>query len=232
MRIRKNSSKGVRISQTFKRITVGVPATPGIDEPLPTSLTFYIDSRFTTEQLKRISRIISGVILQWNQYYEEREEANRRSPLKICTAKYARFNLSPVWFEGKIGNANVAFDIMMIGLTRAFIANGFGRAPRAQIRYPEPATAAPKAIRGVNASNPDTNSLTVTINPRTLSRSDLGDITLMGSMLHAWLHRIGYRHATGKYTGYLIGETAMCLMRNSTDKPPGVPDSRFIAFLD
>ncbi|WP_261381667.1 hypothetical protein [Paenibacillus cremeus] len=170
--------------------------------------------------------------MQWNQYYEDRELGNRRSPLKICTVKYAKFNLNPVWFEDKIANANVAFDISMDGLTRMIIANGFGRASRALIMYPAKGTTPPKAIKSANASNPDKNSLSVTINPKTLSRSDLTDAILTGSLLHAWLHRLGYRHATGKYTNYYIGECAMCVMRSNSNKQPSVPDSRYTALLD
>ncbi|HZG87733.1 hypothetical protein [Paenibacillus sp.] len=218
------------ISQSFRRTTVTLPQAPGIEDPLPTHLTFFVDSRFTTAQRSRIQRLISGIFAQWNEYYADRDNGVD-SPLKQCTARYARFNLAPVWFEDKIANVNVAFDVMMEGLTRMFIANGFGRAARAQIMHPGSSTP-PKAIRGVNASNPDQNSLSVTINPNTLGRTDIVDATLRGSLLHAWMHREGYRHPVGRYTSFMIGEAAMCLMRNNSNKQAGVPDSRFTQFLD
>jgi hypothetical protein len=112
-----------------------------------------------------------------------------------------------------------------------FIANGFGRASRAQIMHPG-SSVPPKAIRGINASNPDQNSLSITINQRTLIRNDLANATLRGSLLHAWIHRLGYRHPQGKYTSYMIDEAPMCLMRVNTNKQSGVPDSRYTAFLD
>ncbi|HZG87731.1 hypothetical protein [Paenibacillus sp.] len=219
------------ISQAFMRVTVALPQAPSIEDPLPTHLTFFVDSRFTTAQRNRITRLITGVMSQWARYYINRDNGVN-SPLKQCTARYARFNLAPEWFEDKIANGNVAVDVMMDGLTRAFIANGFGRAFRAQIMYPSPGTTPPKAIRGANASDPDRNSLSVIINPKTLSRIDLGDTTLIGSLLHAWLHRIGYRHPAELYTSYFIGEAAMCLMHGNTSKQSGVPDSRLTAFLD
>lgn len=198
---------------------------------MPQNLTFWVDTRFTTIQLNRIQRLITGVFAQWDIYYINKDNGVD-SPLKQCTAKYARFNLAPVWFEDKIANANVAVDVMMAGLTRMFIANGFGRAARALIIYPSSGSPAPKAIRGIDGSDPDQVSLSVTINPKTLSRTDLNDGTLTGSLLHAWMHRLGYRHPSGRYTSYMIGEAPMCVMRGNKNKQVGVPDSRYTAFLD
>ncbi|HZG86857.1 hypothetical protein [Paenibacillus sp.] len=218
------------ISQAFRQITIPLPQAPGIEDPLPANLTFFVDLRFTTTQRNRIQRLIANILGQWNRYYNDRENGVD-SPLKRCVARYARFNLAPVWFEDKIANSNVAVDVMMEGLTRMFISNGFGRAARAQIMHPG-SSIPPKAIKGANASNPNQNSLTVTINPRILSRTDVIDSTLAGSLLHAWMHRLGYRHPAGSYTSYMIGEAPMCLMRANANKSPGVPDSRYTAFLD
>ncbi|HZG86856.1 hypothetical protein [Paenibacillus sp.] len=211
------------ISQSFRRITAPLPQSPGIEDPLPTYLTYFVDSRFTTSQRNRIHRLAIGIFFQLDRYHLDRD-IGVDSPLKQCTAKYARFNLAPVWFVDKVANGNVAVDVMMNGLTRAFAANGFGRAFRAFITHPG-TTTPPMAIRGTNASDPDRSSLSVTINPRTLSRIDLDDSTLTGSLLHSWMHRLGYRHASGRYNSYLIAEAAMCLMRGNNKKQPGVPEA-------
>jgi hypothetical protein len=128
----RKEKKTLSISQTFRRITVSVPQAPGIEDPLPASMTFYVDSRFTTSQRARKQRLIGDVLSLWNRYYVDREHGVN-SPLTRCTANYARFNLAPVWFGDKIVSANVAIDVMMEGLTRMIITNGFGRASRARV---------------------------------------------------------------------------------------------------
>lgn len=109
----------------------------------------------------------------------------------------------------------------MDAFTTMFAANGFGRASKAFIDYAIPKVGANSTIRGVNGSNPETNSLSIVINPKAIYRKDLNEITLTGSLLHAWMHRAGYRHPAGVYTSYLIGEDAMYVMRGFKNKSLG-----------
>ncbi|TYA10396.1 hypothetical protein FRY98_25360 [Paenibacillus faecis] len=208
-----------------------VPSAPA-GVTLPSTMRFGIDNRFSTAQRYRIQIMISGVLAFWNTHYTQRS-SGARSSFQICANKYARFNLSPVWFTGRIANGAGAANVMMGGLTQQIVANGFNRAPRALIRYQVPSSTIPNfTVKAVNGTRPDTVSLSVTINPRVLNRTDLPNQTLFGSLFHAWLHRQGYRHPTGVYTSYMAGEAAMCVMRNNANKSPNVPDSIYTTFLD
>lgn len=227
----RDGMKPVRISQSYTRIMVPVPAAPA-GAALPANMTFFIDNRFTSAQRTRIRSLILNVLGFWNSHYSQRA-ASGRSQYQNCVNTYARFNLAPVWFEEKIVTGSVAAVVQMDGFTRQIIANGFGRAPRALIMYQVPSSSVSNfTIKAVNASNPDTASLSVTINPRILDRADVQNITLAGPLHHAWLHREGYRHPAGVFTSYMAGESSMCVMRNNLNKPAGVPDSRFTVFLD
>jgi hypothetical protein len=224
-------SKPVRISQSSTRITVPVPPTPA-GVALPATITFFVDIRFTSSQRTRIRTLILNVLAFWNRHYTELA-AGGRSSYQNCVNTYARFNLSPVWFENKIANGAAAAAVQMDGFTRQIVANGFGRAPRALIMFQVPSSTVPNfTIKAVNASNPDTAPLSITVNPRVISRTDLLNTTLAGSLQHAWLHREGYRHPNRVFTSYMAGESSMCVMRNNLNKTPGVPDSRFTVFLD
>ncbi|MGV2967151.1 hypothetical protein [Paenibacillus sp. AGC30] len=225
------AKKPVQISQSYTRITIPVPATPA-DVALPAQLTFYVDNRFTTSQRGRIGTLIADLLRFWNRHYTQ-IAAGGRSSYQSCVNTYARFNLPPVWFENKIANGATAAAVQMDGFTRQIVANGFGRVPRALIMYQVPSATVPNfTIKAVNASNPDTAPLSITVNPRVISRTDLQNITLVGSLQHAWLHREGYRHPSRVFTSYMAGESSMCVMRANANKTPGVPDSRYTVFLD
>jgi hypothetical protein len=229
--VNRASAKPVRVSQSYTRITVPVPpAEAGV--ALPANMTFYVDNRFTSTQRTKIRSLIAGVLEAWRIHYAQLA-ASGRSQYQNCVNTYARLNLAPVWFDGNVAAGSAAAAIQMDGFTRQIVANGFGRAPRALIKYQVPTSNASNyTIKAVNATNPDTASLSVTVNPRAMSRTDLQNITLIGSLQHAWLHREGYRHPRGKYTGYFAGESSMCIMRGNANKTPGIPDSRFTVFLD
>lgn len=225
------AKKAVRISQSYTRIMVPVPAAPA-GVALPANLTFYVDNRFTTSQRTRIRSLIGNLLSFWNQHYTQ-VAAGGRSSYQNCVNTYARFNLPPVWFENKIANGVTAAAVQMDGFTRQIVANGFGRVPRAEIMYQVPSATVPNfTFKAVNASNPDTAPLSITVNPRVISRTDLPNVTLAGSLHHAWLHREGYRHPSRVFTSYMAGESSMCVMRSNTNKTPGVPDSRYTVFLD
>lgn len=201
-------------------------------------MTFYVDTRFTTEQVVRIRQMISLVLSNWYTHFEQLNNGATRSSYQRSLNQYARFNLAPVWFEEKIANGAAAAGISMDGMTTAVAANGFGRAAKAYIMYqksPLPSNVGKNpgtsTIKGVNASNPELNSLTVTINPNALSLTSVTTLFLAGSLFHAWLHRIGYRHPAGKYTTYFAGEAAMSFMRGNQDKT-SAPSSTYTRWLD
>jgi hypothetical protein len=221
------SKKKLKVSATYRGIKVTVPNAP-VDEPVPASMTFYVDSRFTTAQVTRIRQMIGIVLVSWFEHFEQ-ISAGIPSNYQNCVNKYARFNLAPVWFEEKIANGAAAAGVQMDGFTTQIAANGFGRATKAYIMYQKSGSS---TIKGVNATNPETASLSVTINSTDLSKSSLSTLTLAGSLQHAWLHREGYRHPTGKYNSYMAGESSMCLMRANKDKTPGIPDSTYTQWLD
>jgi hypothetical protein len=224
-------AKPVRISQTFTRITVPVPAAEA-GAALPANMKFFVDNRFTSAQRTRIRTLISRALEFWRSHYAQVAESGR-SRYQNCVNTYAKFNLAPVWFDAKIASGSAAAAVQMDGFTRQIVANGFGRSPRALIMYQVPSSTVPNfTIKAVNASNPDISPLSITVNPRAISRTDLQDVTLTGSLHHAWLHREGYRHPTGVFTSYMAGEASMCVMRNNANKTPGIPDTRFTAFLD
>ena len=218
----------VHVSATYKKITVSVPNAP-VSETLPAAMTFYVDTRFTTAQVTRILQMIGIVLANWNAHFTEIDEGYPRSRYQNCVNKYAKFNLAPVWFEEKLSNGAAAAAVQMDGLTTMITANGFGRASKAYIMYQKSGSS---TIKGVNASNPETNSLTVTINASDLSLTTVSTTLLAGSLLHAWLHREGYRHPAGKYTSYFSGESAMCVMRGNQDKSPIVPVTTYTKWLD
>jgi hypothetical protein len=220
--------KRVQISATYKTITVPVPDAP-VSETLPATMTFYVDSRFTTAQVNRIRQMISTVLAEWNLHFEELNDGAARSQYQNCCNKYARFNLAPVWFEEKLSNGAAAAGVQMDGFTTQIAANGFNRAAKAYIMYQKSGTS---TIKGVNASDPEKNSLTVTINATDLSKTSVSTRFLAGSLQHAWLHREGYRHPAGKYTSYFAGESSMCIMRGNRNKTSGTPDSTYTKWLD
>lgn len=222
------SSKRIRISATYRKITVSVPPAP-VSEAMPTTMTFYVDTRFTSAQETRIRQLISSVLAQWKGHFDQLNDGAPESAYQRCVRKYARFNLAPVWFEEKLANGSAAAAVQMDGFTTQIAANGFNRASRAYIMYQRSGSS---TIRGVNASNPETNSLSVTINAADLSKTTVSTQFLAGSLQHAWLHREGYRHPASRYTSYMAGEASMCIMRGNRDKTPGTPDSTYTQWLD
>ncbi|WNS45718.1 hypothetical protein [Paenibacillus sp. MMS20-IR301] len=205
-----------------------------IDEVMPTHLYFYVDSRFTPAQLSRIRLILMQAVFFWSDYYEQMDNKGT-SDLAKNVNLYARFNLSPVAIDEKLANGRVATDVMMSIITQIFQSNGFQRAGKSYIKYKIPAKGTKKhfTISAVDGGEDlEQATLTVTINPQSLDRKDLGDVTLTGSLFHAWLHRIGYRHPASKYTSYFMVEAALSIMRATADKTSGTKDSLFIKYLD
>ncbi|MBP1990197.1 hypothetical protein [Paenibacillus eucommiae] len=88
----------------------------------------------------------------------------------------------------------------MDGLTTMIAANGFGRASKAYVMNKVANGKDLFVVKATNASDPERNSLSVTINPKALDNTNVNNLTLTGSLTHAWLHREGYRHPVGKFT--------------------------------
>lgn len=126
--------KECEIVATYKKMTVSLPQAVVL-EPLPRTTTFYIDIRFNAIQQSRIHAIIQGVYQVWNAHYAAIDDGEQ-SQMEACAGRYSKFNLAPVWYEGKLANGYVAADLMLDGLTTMFAANGFGRASKAFIDYP------------------------------------------------------------------------------------------------
>ncbi|MEK3722332.1 hypothetical protein [Paenibacillus sp. FSL H8-0034] len=219
--------KRVKAMATYKMIKVSVPDAP-VSEALPAVMTFYVDTRFTTAQVNRIRQMISIVLGNWELHFDQLD-SGEESNYQNCCNKYARFNLAPVWFEEKLANGSVAASVQMDGFTTQITANGFGRASKAYIMYQKSGSS---TVKGVNASNPETASLSVLINADHLNKTSVSTVFLGGSLQHAWLHREGYRHPAGKYTSYMAGEASMCIMRGNKDKSPGLSDTTYTRWLD
>ncbi|WP_145142166.1 hypothetical protein [Paenibacillus sp. Y412MC10] len=219
-----------RVAATYRKITIPLQEAI-VDEAMPATMTFYIDNRFTAAHEKAIKRMLMMTVYSWVEHFDA-VDANDPAghPLKFrnCMQKYAKYNLSPVWFEEKISNGGAALDIMMDGFTTAFANNGFGRVPKAYIMY----GTGDFTIKAANGNDPEKNSLSVTVNPSMLENSAYGDSIRAGSLWHAWMHRLGYRHPAGKYTSYAIGEAPMCIMRNHQNKLPTEKESKFTSLLD
>ncbi|WP_418037841.1 hypothetical protein [Paenibacillus xylanilyticus] len=227
-KLSKLKAQKAHVKATYTKIIFPVPKAP-VNEALPETMSFYVDTRFTAAQSSRLKQLIGLVLNYWKVHYDQLDAGAPQSAYQRCVNKYAKFNLAPVWFEEKLSNGSAAAGVQMDGFTTQIIANGFGRSAKAFIMYQESGTS---TIKGFNASNPETNSLTVTINATDLSKTSVTNQFLAGSLQHAWLHREGYRHPTGKYTGYFAGECSMCVMRGSRDKTANTPDSFYTEWLD
>ncbi|MBP1990198.1 hypothetical protein [Paenibacillus eucommiae] len=86
--------KRIRETATYKKMTITVPDAP-VSEVLPTSMIFYVDTRFTTIQTNRIRSLIVQALGQWRTHFEQLEESGY-SNYQGCVNRYARFNLAPV----------------------------------------------------------------------------------------------------------------------------------------
>ncbi|MED3788523.1 hypothetical protein P4576_15025 [Peribacillus frigoritolerans] len=212
-----------------------VPVPEGIIN-LPAFIYFDVDNRFTAAQIQRIRNSIEGVLLNWFRHHNQKWNGganNGVSELAACANTYAINNLQPVWYLGPpIINGQVATNVAMDQFTQLIRDNGFRLSPPAKIDYLIPAPLTSSTIRGETVFTKKRVPLSFVINPTQLDRIDVNNLTLTGSMFHAWLHRAGYRHPEGKYTSFFIGEAPMCVMRDFQPKNPAVPDSDYFQFFD
>lgn len=195
---------------------------------MPENMFFYIDTRFTKKQEQRIRLALMSITFYHRDYYDQLDNKGI-SDFAECANLYSKFNLSPVWSNDKYANGRAATHLLMDGLGSAISANGFKRTPnKAYIMYPIDPKTATFSIQAKNASDPEVNSLTVTVNPKFIDRNDINDAVVVGSLFHAWMHRLGYRHPASKYHGYFSVETAICVMvANGLIGTPRPPRSKF-----
>jgi hypothetical protein len=211
---------------TYKRIEITLPQIPQGGN-LPRSIFFDMDIRLNEG---RVRTVIVRLLADWRRHYEE-TAADGTSEWAACTRTYATRNLTPVWLnytrEQSITNGEEALEFAIDTLTSFFRQNGFMQVPIAKIDYAN----IPSNVFAISENGECEFGvpLDVTMNAQPLNT--LNDILLAGSLIHAWMHRMGYRHPSCIYTSYLIGEAAMCLIRGFQGKVPGQPDSVLTQFL-
>ncbi len=210
---------------TYKRIEFILPTPPGVP-PLPPRIYFDFDTRLSERELRTV---IDSLITSWLVHYRE-TAADGTSEWARCAQVYAKKNLTPVWLDKErkklITDGEKALEFAMDTLTVFFMQNGTWNAPVAKIDYLDPSSGSTMISR--NGDRQFHVPLDVSVNPESLTT--VGILNLSGSLFHAWLHRMGYRHPEDKYTTYLIGEAPMCLMRGFQDKV--APDSVLTQFFD
>ncbi|EFZ2114146.1 hypothetical protein BOY45_004077 [Shigella flexneri] len=218
---------------TYTEIQIPVPVPDGITN-LPQFIYFEVDNRFTAAQRQRIRNAISGVLIVWFIHHDQKWNGganNGVSELAACANSYAINNLQPVWYQGPpISNGQVATNVAMDQFTQLIRDNGFRISLPAKIDYCIPIPLTSSTIRGETAFTQTGVTLSFVINPTQLDRIDVNDLTLTGSIIHAWLHRAGFQHP--KTPSYFIAEVPMCVMRGLQPKQSSVPDSAFIQFFD
>jgi hypothetical protein len=209
---------------TFELQKWSLPYLPGVE--FPPSAKFLFDSRIRYNiPQSRIVRAIESIFDFMQLHYIE-QSLFGRSSFQECCNKYAKFNLSPIWYDDKLANGSVAAEVAMDGLKELLLANAYDRADPTYFFYETLPSDFFENMDSVSG-NPETSSLSVIVNPATLEKNDYLD----ASLFHAWLHRLGYRHPAGKYSFYFSGEAAMCMMRRNENKIPGFPANRYTAFL-
>ncbi|WP_310877712.1 hypothetical protein [Priestia megaterium] len=218
---------------TYNRFALPLPQPPG-QPPLPTFIYFDIDTRFTPTQVSRIKTIIANVLVQWRVHLTQKWNGglnNGVSSWAACSQMYSFNRLKPVWQATPVPNGLTALNEAMDLWTQRFIENGFkGIVAKIDYRIPNPATSS--TIRGKTAYRRNLVPLSITVNPIQIDRGDITNGVLEGSLVHAWLHRVGYKHPINTYTTYFSGESAMCYMRGYAPKNPNVPDSVYTQFFD
>ena len=218
---------------TYTEIAIPVPQPEGVTN-LPANIYFQIDTRFTAAQQQKIRNAINGVLFHWFIHHNEKWNGganNGVSQLAACSNIYATRNLQPVWYQGlPISNGLEATNLAMDQFTQLIRDNGFRLSSPARIEYRIPSPITSSTIRGETAFKQTRVPLFFVINPAQLDRVEVSNTILTGSMLHAWLHRSGYKDP--KITSYFISECPMCVMRSFAPKNPTVPDSTAYQFFD
>ncbi|WP_033580883.1 hypothetical protein [Priestia aryabhattai] len=217
---------------TYTRFALPLPQPPG-QPPLPPFIYFDIDTRFTPTQAFRIKTIIADVVSQWKAHLTQKWNGGLNNGVSLwaaCAQTYAFNGLKPVWQLTPVPNGLTALNEAMDLLTQRFIENGFGGVV-AKVDYQIPIPVTSSTILGKTAFRRNNVPLSITVNPIQIDRGDLTNGALEGSLVHAWLHRLGYTHPANTYTTYFSGEAAMCYMRGFAPKT-AIPDSVYTQFFD
>lgn len=218
---------------TYTRFALPLPQPPG-HPPLPPVIYFDIDTRFTPTEVSRIKTIINLVTNQWRFHLTQKWNGGLNNGVSFwaaCAQTYAFNRLKPVWQLTPVPNGPAALNEAMDLFTQRFIENGFGGIV-AKIDYHIPTPVTSSTIHAQTASRRNNVPLSITINPIQVDRVDITDPALAGSLIHAWLHRVGYTHPFNTYTTYFSGEAPMCYMRGFAPKNPTIPDSIYTQFFD
>jgi len=218
---------------TYTRFALPLPQPPG-QPPLPPFIYFDIDTRFTPTQAFRIKTIIADVVGNWWLHHTQKWNGGLNNGISFwanCAQMNAFNRLKPVWQVTPVPDGLNALNEAMDILTQRFIENGFGGIV-AKVDYQVPPFNISSTIRGQTAFRRNNVPLSITINPNQIDRGDISNGALGGSLIHAWLHRLGYNHPLNTYTTYFNAEAAMCYMRGYQPKTPGFPDSIFTQFFD
>jgi len=217
---------------TYTRFALPLPQPPG-QPPLPPFIYFDIDTRFTPVEVSRIKTITSDVLVQWKIHHTQKWNGglnNGVSSWAACAQTYAFNRLKPIWQITPVPNGLTALNEAMDLFTQRFIENGFGGIV-GKIDYHIPIPVTSSTIRAQTAFRRNNVPLSITVNPTQIDRADVTNGALEGSLVHAWLHRVGYTHPPNTYTTYFSGEASMCYMRSFGPKG-ALPDSAFTQFFD
>lgn len=207
----------LRNRPTYNRIEISLPTPTGV-KPLPPSIYFDVDTRFTDAQVLRIRQILVTLIGSWRQHYEQKE-ASTTSQWAVGTQKYAVKELTPLWYRGpSITNGLEAANLAMDILTQRFIENGTGKARAAKIKYRIPKQGEKLTIHSNTAIRRKKVALNTIVNPEILDNIASPINFLDGFMIYAWYHRIGYLYPKDLNNNSFIIENTLCLMREFQDK--------------
>ncbi|SHO46867.1 hypothetical protein [Anaerocolumna xylanovorans] len=214
---------------TYNRIEISLPTPPGV-APLPSSIYFNVDTRFTDAQILRIRQILVTLIGYWRQHYEQKA-ASSISQWAESSQKHAVNKLTPLWYRGScVTNGLEATNFAMDILTQRFIENGTGKVRVAKIKYCIPKQGEKLNIHSKTAIRKNRVALNMTINPQILDNTTSQITLLDGAMIYAWYHRMGYVHPKNTYISSFIAENPMCLMREFQDKTQN--EDIFTKYLD
>ena len=217
----------------YNLFSLPLPQPPGVMN-LPENIYFYIDKRFTAAEVSRIKTIISGVLANWKFHLTQKWNGGTNTGVSswaACVQTYAFNGLKPYWQNAPVPNGQTALNIAMDEFTQLFRDNGFRRSAPAIIDYRIPYPITSSTIFGAQAYRRTRVPLSITVNPKQIDRMDISNGALEGSLVHAWLHRVGYTHPPNTYTTYFSGEAAMCYMRGYAPKTD-LPDSIYTQFFD
>ncbi|MGG4018615.1 hypothetical protein ABEV70_25615 [Priestia megaterium] len=225
-------AEGIR----YTEMEIPVPQPPGVTG-LPPNVYFDVSNLFTTAQKQKIRDSISGVLFNWSLHMTQKWNGglnNGLSQMASCSNIYATRNLRPIWYQGvAITNGRQATNVAMDQFTQMIKDNGFRQSPRARIDWtyiPNIGSFIITTIRTTTAFTQSNIPLSATVNAYQLDLLTTSVGVLIGSMLHAWLHRAGFTDP--KITSYFISECPMCVMRGYGPKLPAIPDNLYYQYFD